>query len=340
MGFPYNDLIAPAILLDNPGITRKEFVRLLDRTHSSSYKEYKDDEDWNFYDIRFEDPGYHNGLEGLARILGLEVTSAYKEFVDPEKPKVDEYGLIIHPPRYINLSGASDNENLPYQVRIHKGNVVRKPERVTQYSADKLEKGAVWEETQIGFDRGIVVEILDEVRFKDAGGGPEYQYDMVIRPFRPVIKVRSYKTQERLWRFWPQFHPDNVFNWQQSEGNFKADTNRNSGFLWKKVNGKYYLDSRTFDRIPASFRSGSTFGYTDLLLTAEAVRHEAWRVLSRRGLFHFDAFLEAFPDTRARFEKGIWDSHTAIYAKMNSMSHFDLLRWRLGSRIKNGFNAS
>ena len=61
MGYPYNELIAPAILLTNPGITREEFIKLLDETHSSCIHEYRPGDPWDYY--VYEDEIYHRGLE-------------------------------------------------------------------------------------------------------------------------------------------------------------------------------------------------------------------------------------------------------------------------------------
>lgn len=72
MGYPYHKLIAPAILFKNPGITREEFVEILDQTHSPLFREYAEEEPWDYYDEKFEDERYHSGLEGLAQFLGLE----------------------------------------------------------------------------------------------------------------------------------------------------------------------------------------------------------------------------------------------------------------------------
>lgn len=70
-------------------------------------------------------------------------------------------------------------------------------------------------------------------------------------------------------------------------------------------------------------------GYTDLILTVGALRHNAWKVLSRNGRKHLDAFLRGFPDVRADYARAVWDSHTSFYAKSKGMTLFEFLRARI-----------
>ena len=103
-------------------------------------------------------------------------------------------------------------------------------------------------------------------------------------------------------------------------------------FLWLKRNDRYYLDPETFDRIPASLFCDSieSYGYVDLILTVAAIKHKAWKLLSRRGLDHRDAFLRDFPDAREVYERAVWDSHTSLSAKARGMTVNEMLRMRLG----------
>jgi hypothetical protein len=70
-------------------------------------------------------------------------------------------------------------------------------------------------------------------------------------------------------------------------------------------------------------------GYTDLILTAEAIRHNAWKLLSYKGRMYLQDFLQDFPDSRAEYNHAVWDSHTSLSAKLQGMSISDFLRFRM-----------
>ena len=48
MGYPCTDLISAAVLLSNPGITREEFVELLNQTHSTVITSVPEKAPWEF----------------------------------------------------------------------------------------------------------------------------------------------------------------------------------------------------------------------------------------------------------------------------------------------------
>lgn len=56
MGYAFDELIPVAVLLDHPGVTKEEFVELLEQTTSDGWSTLM----------------YHTGLEGLAAILQLK----------------------------------------------------------------------------------------------------------------------------------------------------------------------------------------------------------------------------------------------------------------------------
>ncbi len=337
MGYPYNDLIAPAILFDNPGITREEFVELLDQTHSSHMPEYKNEDPWNYYAKEQEDDRYHQGLEGLAGLLRLEYSSKYKKF---GKPTTDENGLLIHSPYMLPITKFTPDELRPvetkykFEVRIHTKNVVESPKVIKKFAWGKLKVGNIWEECQLGEERGIVTKIFKEkyIGSKEEDDplntSPQYEYKMEIKPFHGEDKRELFKSEEELYKKWPQFHPDFIFNWAQERGSFAVFL-REKNFLWLKKDKRYFLDDETFNRIPISFRSSHSFGYTDLILTSEAIKHKAWKILSYKGLKHFPAFLRDFPDVKVKYERAVLDFYISDYAKQKGMSISDFLRMHL-----------
>ncbi len=328
MGYAYNDLVAPAILYGHPGITREEFVRLLDKTHSSNIYEYKAKQPWDYYN-KNEDERYHKGLGGLAGILGLEYTQRFREF---QQPWIDENKLLIKPPCLLT---ALPGKRHKFEVVVHERNVFEEPRQIQSCSWSKLGEGDIWEETMIGFDKGFVLKIIKEKRYsqgtdEDSGGGPEFFYDMIIRPFYADGRTEKFKSEQDLYAKWPQFHPDFVRDWSKERGHFTC-TGPFGGndFLWLRRQEKYYFDDATFDKISASFRCSGSLGYVDLILTGEAIKHRAWKVLSYRGLQHFPQFLKDFPDIIPVYERAVWDSHTSISAKLQKMSVSEFLRFRM-----------
>lgn len=70
-------------------------------------------------------------------------------------------------------------------------------------------------------------------------------------------------------------------------------------------------------------------GYTDLILTKEAIKHKAWKLLSYKGRGHLQDFLRDFPDARVEYERAVFDSHTSLSAKLQGLSVSDFLRFRM-----------
>jgi hypothetical protein len=326
MGFPYNKLVAPAVLFSNPNITKEEYVELLNQTHSSCFRQYSPNDQMDYYDPRMDDNYYHGGLAGLAGLLRLKKTDEYVKF---QAPTSDENNLLIRPPLMLP---AWEEDNHAYEVSIHEKNIVESPRVVEEISCEKLEAGSIWE-CMMGSERGIVTKIIDEkyIGREEKSDwddvGPDYEYRMEIRRFYGEGKTEKFDTQEDLWEKWPQFHPDFVYDWKQKEGNFSGLDGVDK-FLWVNDDGKYSLDSKTFDVIPAG-GGGLTMGYTDLILTAEAIRNNAWKVLSYLGSMHLEEFLDTFPESRAIYDRAVWDSHTSLYAKEQQLSISDFLRSRI-----------
>jgi hypothetical protein len=327
MGYTYNDLVAPAILLDNPGITREGFAKLLDQTHSSCFHEYKPEDKWDYYNKETEDDNYHRGLEGLAYILGLEDSQNFIEF---QQPKADENGLLVKPPLMLPAREGADYQ---FEVIVHEKNVFEEPRIEQDQSFGKLKIGDIWEESMTGYDTGIILKILDEIKYQkgeeEEESGPGYEYKMLIKPFHAECREEHFKSKQELYEKWPQFHTDFANNWSQKTGHFIVGCLGGNNFLWIQKQGKYYFDKQTFDRIPASFGSSLSLGYVDLILTSEAIKHKAWKVLSRRGLQHCPQFLEDFPEAVPRYARAVWDSHTSLSAKMQGMSISNFLRFRM-----------
>jgi hypothetical protein len=340
MGYAYNELVAPAVLFNNPGITREEFVKYLDETHTSWRYRYNPEQAWDFYNPEYVEERYHNRLRGLASILRLPNTEQFCKF---QESRIDENDIFVKPPYIIP---APPDTNYKFEVIIHKQNVVGKPKSMEgEYSFEKLKLGDFWEEPQTGNECGFVKEIIREqfIGKQRVKGDPNYQefpeeqspqykYDFIMRPIREVWKSHRYKTEDKLYRSWPIFHPDNVFDWYTNSGTFYLGPYFNTDtFKWRKIENKYFFDKTTFDLIPASMNCSNAIelGYTDLILTDEAIKHKAWKLLSYKGRNYLQDFLKDFPKAKAEYERAVWDSHTLLSAKIQGLSISDFLRFRM-----------
>lgn len=336
MGYAYNELVAPAILFKNPNITREEFVTLLEQTHISFHYSYSSEQEWDYHNPEYPERRYHDGLNGLARILRLSNTKKFCEF---QETKQDENGLFIRAPYLIPAPSKADHK---YEVIVHQGYSIGKAQiREGELSYERLKPGDVWQEPYIGDESGLVTSIINEsfIGIQDEEDlefwekkSLIYEYDFVIKPIRGVWKRHKYKSEKRLYQFWPMFHPDNIFDWGASSGSFYLGPYFNTNtFRWKKNDERYFLDELTFDLIPASMNSTNRIelGYTDLILTAEAIKHNAWKLLSYKGRNFLQDFLRDFPESKAEYERAVWDSHTSLSAKLKRMNVSDFLRFRM-----------
>lgn len=339
MGFPYHELIAPAILLDHPGLTKDQLANHYQNTpHYDGLSEYKSTDPW---DVVL--PREYLKSDELAETLYLEYSQAYEDFQIPTK---DSNGLLLMAPNLITHLSESYSNNisdfkLKYNVIKHIKNNLGSSEIVEVKLCKDIEEGEITDlETENSYDppeyfieEVIEKTIIENENYDQEDQGeeeiePTYKYKLKVREYTSDDETEVFNSEEELFEKWPQFKPENMYNWSQSKGDFKALFG-GENFLWKNTNGRFYLDEETFNRIPAGFSNRRNYGYTDLILTREAIRHQAWKLLSRRGLDHLSDFLRDFPDSKAEYEKAIWDSHTSLWAKGKEMNHFELIRSRL-----------
>jgi len=332
MGYPYNGLIPAAVLLDNPGVTKEEFAELLNNCRTSSIGGVRKNAPWGSYGSRCEDKNLHRGLYGLAGILGLV-----------DKSNAPEY-LIIVPYK------ENGEWKQKYEVDIPKrvwGDLVEEivksfpPCKVgDMYRPDYGCGGRIEEviEEDVYFPPDEERDTAEEILVPD--DTTTLPYELNQEPvFIQRVKIKETWTQSTTKKFsslsdlvaqFPQFDPEKMFDFSQKEGKLRTSVIFDSNIFWMQKDGKYYLDKASFDKMPACFCFGA--GYTDLILTAEAIRHRAWKLLTYKGGGHIPAFLKRFPDSNQRYAQAIWDSHTSLHAKAKSMSYLDLIRFRLFSK--------
>ena len=337
MGYADGDLILPAILYMNPGKTREEISELMDRVKASPVYTFKDYDPWGIYEGG--DFDLHRGLEGLASLLWLGKSKEFKRFTGPKK---DENGLEIEPPEY-----TIEYDTLEARIIVHEGNIIKKPKRIEGHSDCKLKIGDVFKEVYhypVG-DEGIVTRIYSEECDTSDNNGfngmPLYTYDMKIKPIIREYRVEKFNSREELWEKWPQLHPNNRFDWSKERGHFGSvgDGMFLHAFSWRMKNERYYLDEKSFNIMPASIRCedppsvfDNSWGYTDLIITIEAIKNKAWKLFSYVGRKFNSDLLRDFPSAKKAYGKAVWDSHTSLYAKQNNMSILDFLRYRISSK--------
>ena len=237
MGITCNYLVAPAILLNTPGLTREEFAEKLKEVHHSM-----DDIDlskpWN-YVSKYEEEDLRRGLYSVAMVLGLEITKKFKEF-----SKVKKRGLegLIFPP-YLRF------EKNSFKVVVHKGNKILK-EVKTEVEEDVREGDFVYSPPFCDCHYGLIKKVLKKYEYKD-DIFPDLKTtisEVILLPFFKVEEEIIYKTEEELWKDWPQFHPDFMFDWNKEKGFFH---NRYVDSL--QVRRTYTVAGNQYDRAFSSF---------------------------------------------------------------------------------------
>lgn len=335
MGYAYHELLPVAVVMDNPGLDRHQLAEELSKVHFN-WNDVSEDESWNYHDDNPED-GYGQGLKSVAERLGLGVSRRFRDY----QVRCLEDGLTIlgvpHIQRGYDLRrGKRDGKldlSINYGVRLGPA----------KYSDGEMYFPLGWGAKDFGVgstgqgesdERQYIVTRVDQFEGVDEN---RYKVKFEAVPVEAIHQKRKFKTLNEIYTEFPELCPEFLYDFDQSEGRFTCEwTDHMYSMFWKMRDGRYYLDEKSFDKMPASFLSsislghGFNFGYCDLVLTAEAIRHQAWRLLSRHGVNHLKRFLEDFPDSRIRYEQAVWDSHTSLSAKKDGKSVNELLRMRLG----------
>ena len=339
MGYPSAALIPPAILLENPGITREEFVELLNRTHCTILNSFENIQLKTLKGLppKFDYEGHHLGLHGLARVLCLQRQDIGEESkpteIDRKVTAPTQFGIKGRikrkewkgPVYYINYPQAILGKTETLTI-VTKGRRRMKPcpnFRLIDYP----------EKTNMPFfpDRLSQIYGVTITDVKNQRGGLT---TFKVRKAIDQSRIEKFPSLESLLEKHPKFHPDLMYDFSQSQGEFTwLDNYAEKGhFMWKKEGNRYYFDQDCFDRMREGPRADprTLYGYTCLILTTEAIKHKAWKFLSWRGrLDKTNDLLKEFPDIYKRYARAVWDSHTSLYAKSKGMTHSELMRLRL-----------
>ena len=326
MGFPNIYHIAPAILYMNPGITRDEYLTLLDKTHGSSWTYHFGDGSekvpLTYYDPTQEDSLFHS-LSGLASLLELGYSEEYNAF---REKKFDTNGLPIEPMFFYPDSP----EKGQYTVFIHEKNKLDTEKQITFFGARRIKPGYIdsfRDETGKTLKNALmhnmmgdmtrddsVLAYIKEIHSQKFAGLEEenefsdkiafYKYVASILPFEKIQRKEVYDSKEDMLKNWPICTSERMYAWDKERGGFMDFVNRLQGFEWYKKDGKYYLDDCLLDKISAS-------SYRQLVLTAEAIQVGAWKPLSYAGYAWWGQFLKEYPDAKKSFKiAGYFSQHS------------------------------
>ncbi len=390
-------LIIPALLMQNPGVTREEFIKLIVGARISGGAVIVTEKDpWDLDGLALgghfgKRKESYEGLEGLAKMMGLRYTPAFRKFQNELcREAYGEYVIfeqydpnIINPPTlkrfypyFVNFPESDKKElemfedgKYKFIVRVHEKNVMSEPKTVLLDNPTRLKVGDIAEYGEGYYDwhTGFVVKILKEERHK---GIPEYAqywpdeytpsgrikkpkpmifytYEVEVSNLEQIIREEKFETEEELYKMWPQFHPDFMFDWSPEKGLFYSDYPRYlvKDMGWIRKGDRYYFDPENFDKMRGGFseswaESYGDFGYTDLMCTSAAIKLNAWKLLANHGFDRtgsrgqYYKFLQDFPEGKAVVEKAIFDATTSLYAKKMGMTVNELIRLKNCGRYK------
>ncbi len=325
MGYPYHELIPPAILIDHPGITKEEFVQRLSEAEYSDFSRYTKDDPWDVHTPNTDSP-YKKGVAGLSDILHLGESEQFKRF---KQPRRDVFGIPLRAPEVmpvlksdfakgitaIKYKITTHHRNEPgahFDVSCENGNWVRVGD-VTEVRIDDswaTQPALITEVNSLDFSPEIVynqAELFKEPVDPETIPSLAWNWSARVRPFKPVESEQVVDTEEEVWATVPEYHPLFRFNFDQQQGHFYISRSdyKNKPFRWMNNDGKYYLDPKSFELMTEGYGATYEFGYTDLVLTAEAIRLKAWKLFSNRGRMHLPQLFEEFPDTKKRYESAV-----------------------------------
>lgn len=345
MGSANNWLIPPAILLNNPGITREEFVKLLQevRPNESLYNF----ESWlqlPWDSVGYESDYFHEGPHGLAKILGLQES---KDFRSITWRKRDIFGFPLSSPELfvipVSVDGVSKSPR--YFVQIQTGNSIFQETTSKGYDFNGVNIGDVWIDEGRGrllvdkviYKRKLTKKEKKELKEEDILLKlPDFFAKVRGRVFHSETEMHCFAELSSLIRMFPFFDPYFMYDWSQQSETFTEPfpidlRNQLCGLRWMQENGGYSLD---MTKLPACFKTVNGLnqdGYTDLVVSAEALKAKAWKVFVYHGYEQrrVDVFLDSFPEAKRAHEKAVWDGYTSEFADRERMTVNEFLRWRL-----------
>ncbi len=318
MGYPNHDLVAPAILLYKPGLTKEQFVTELDKVRIP----------------RANDDGvYQKGLEGLACLLKLEETNdlGKTSFVHSYSKEFNFNPEFNYPAVEVITEGPNYNQ---YKV-THQTHKKLPPKKKAFYWWHPLKVGEALRAFVYDPEKsrneylGKVLEVLsvDEGTDGENPYAPGTMAKQVVRllPIKlTTTKEENYSSLDDLFKAYPQLHPMNRYDFNQGNGEFFKLYGEK--LRWYQRDRKFYLDENHARRTLVA--EDVLNQWTNLILTAEAVKTGFYKLLNYKGLQHMNEFFVAHPESFLEYQKAVRDAQFSDYAKSKSMSTSEFLRFR------------
>lgn len=333
MGYAYDCLIPAAILYNTPGLTREELIGALNNIPAKG--------------IGMK---YCGGLEALAHILHLEPRGDYvgdarefieirrnsglrysQEFVENIFSENDFSTKKIHYVIYNHREWPSEEFTLQKDSKLEASEIIRKCDLKWllggEYLLDNKEKEKFRTFLEKKFSGVRIEKVIDQS--KQAGTGILIEQRLIVTAIELYEEKREeYSTLEQLFQAYPQLHPDQRFDWTQERGVLCVTDFDRRQLYWFKKDERYYFDEQHARLV----LTGSKYpgeNWVDLILTAEAVKKQFWKLLEYRGLQHEYEFFIQPPDVLRAYNQARWDSDTSISAKKQNMTNTEFLRFRL-----------
>src|SRR3989344_8507432 len=139
------------------------------------------------------------------------------------------------------------------------------------------------------------VPALVVVRYKKRNIWQEPRYRVEGR------RTRSYPSLANLVKEHPQYNPDKVFDWSKSSGSFHSIFVGECEWEWKKREDRYFLSEYP----PIKSRAQPEGIYSSIVITAEAIKAQAWNLFGWEGYNHTRRFLVDHPDAQTAHAKAL-----------------------------------
>lgn len=329
MGYTNKDLIPAAILLDNPGITRGEFIKRLQGVRYSEDRERIRNEQGALADSVLKPfPLNLRGCKDLSRYIPKDDSAIFRfaeilklgrrtEHLDTLGSLVRKDELLVKgrvPEIYEGLEdGTWGWPSLDWFTARKEDGLFYVDSRQPSYLTGRTQFGRFTNCSD--HKEGDIVFITDTganfYPFRIKRFAKDYGDEQLMEIEEVIISRmgKVFHSLTELLELHPYFDPEFMFDFSQTEGNL--DSGFTEGFRWRKEKSEYFLDWETFRKIQKV--SGSEYhpegSYTDLILTAEAIKHGAWKLLSAYGLAYIHDFLTTFPDSKRRYDLAVEDAH-------------------------------
>ncbi len=351
MGAPHDAFVPAAILLENPGITLEEFDERL-RSVGPFYKQHTSPFGRN--SLIFNLNPYRTGVLPILRdILRVESDLRVIEPIKKDRWSIPSLEAVPTPGMQSWLSPT-------YNVNKYLG--TRQGEIETREGADygdyKEGKEICWgleqknyfclngtlQEDHKGMDRKNTFRIEEIISrtIKQIGAQQVPQAKLKLTRTIPVYQQETFETLGDLTKNYPKFSPARLFNLGQERGRLYVGHPFGIFLRWFKKSQGYYLDTKhllEMEKLSHDKISPDSI-YTSIILTAEAIKHKEWEMVSYASGDERDGilaqFLMAHPDSKIRHDNQLiqfWDSKNALDNGLTNsqwLANRGIEQWRRG----------